>query len=164
MEEMTIVDRVVVDVEDFSRLDDHAAISPAEPLLALYRHTITNAHRQLTVHGFTAGGQALVLDPTAGRLVHTWEAAGNGERFVGVTPQADPPEISAIGPYTPAPLGLTAVFADATQVPVVFYDLLGRPVVVDTVEKTRCLVLLDEDQVERIEYQPPAAREVGQGR
>jgi len=33
VEEMTIVDRVVVDVENLSRLDDHAAVPPAEPLL-----------------------------------------------------------------------------------------------------------------------------------
>lgn len=39
-------------------------------------------------------------------------------------------------------------------------DLYGQPVVVDPEEqKTRCLVLVDEDQVERIEYQPPTERE-----
>jgi hypothetical protein len=161
---MTIVDRVVVALENLSRLDDHAAIPPAEPPLAPSQHITTNAHRPLAVHGFTADGHALVLDPTAGRPVHVGEAAGEGERFVGAIPRDDPPEISAIGPYTPAPPGLTVVFADRTRVPVVFSDLHGRPVVVEAEEKARCLVTVDEDQVERIAHQPSATRESRPGR
>lgn len=153
-----IVDRVVVDLEDLARLDDHAAIPAAEPLVALYRHTTTSVQRRLTVHGFTADGRALVLDSSSGRLVRTWEAAGDGERLVAVLPRDRAHETPAVGPFTPAPPGLTAVFTGGRQVPVLFYDLYGRPAVIDGEEKGRCLYLATEDEaLERIVYHHDSA-------
>src|SRR5690349_13120151 len=97
-DEIAIVDRVQVDIEDLDKFDHHAAIPASEPLHAVY---VNSAHsrRVRTVYGFTAHGHPLVLNHDGSRLVDPWSDPRPGEKFVGVQ-DADPP---LSGPFTPAP-------------------------------------------------------------
>lgn len=130
---MTITDRIEVDIEGLSKFDDHAAIPAAEPLEAVVKDKKTHVQRMLTVHGFTASGHALVLDPSSNHLVRVWEATQTGGVFQRIQRRTTTPT-AATGPFTPAPPGLFAMFRDETRVPVVFYDVHGRPVIIDKEE------------------------------
>lgn len=156
-DEVTITDRIEVDTEGLSKFEDHAAIPAAEPLEAVFKDKKTHVHRKLTVHGFTAAGHALVLDTSRSghRLLRVWEAAQTGEVFQRIQRRSTTPT-AATGPFTPAPPGLYAVLGDEIRVPVVFYDVGGRPVIIDADEQSRALYLASEDEgLVRIEGNPP---------
>jgi hypothetical protein len=63
---------------------------------------------------------------------------------------------AAVGPFTPAPAGMIAVFSGGRRLPIVYYDVHGRPVCIDDGDKSRVLFTLDEDdeQLTRIEGHP----------
>lgn len=144
-DEVTIIDRIEVDIDGLSKFDDHAALPPAEPLEAVFVNAKIHTRRTLTVHGFTAAGHPLVLDPVGHKLVRVWSAATQAERFERIQRRATSTD-SPVGPFTPAPPGMVAVFDDGTRDPVVFYDAHGRPVLIDREKKSRELYLITEDE------------------
>ncbi|MGW5703871.1 hypothetical protein [Amycolatopsis japonica] len=142
-DEVTIIDRVQVEVENLNKLDSHAAIPAAEHIEAIYQSTKTSMTRRARVHGFTADLRALVLAPNGASLVPVRQGAGPDEKFLRLRTidYATEPR----GPFTPAPPGLFAVYGNGKRTPIVYYDIYGRPVVIDADDQSRQLTLALED-------------------
>lgn len=159
MHEVTIVDRVQVDVEGISEFGHHVAIPAVEPLEAVIHNKKTARWRSMPVYGFTASGQPLVLDPQRAKLV-TISFMVNAGETARIQAREVRPE-GAVGPFTPAPAGMTAVFDDGRRLPIVFYDVHGRPVSVFDGDKSRVLFVVDEDDdgLVRIEGGPHVTAE-----
>lgn len=156
-QEVALVDRVTVDGLD--NLGEHVAIAATVPLKVSLLNRSTKAFRSLDVHGFTASGQPLVLNGT--RLVQAFRATEPDETVHNVYPVAagggDPTD--PVGPFTPAPAGMTAVLSDGNQLPVVYYDVHGRACAIDREPISRALFVLEEDDgLVRIDL-PPSATE-----
>lgn len=143
MEEVTIVGSVDADIAaDLDRLAENAAITPAEPVEAVYvRQDGQQGRRFVAVHAFTGAGTPLVLGKRG--LVPAWEAAGSGESFDHIQPRGAG-HGPAVGPFTPAPPGMVAKFEDS-MLPVLYFDLYGRPVVIDNDPHSAELYLAAED-------------------
>ncbi|WP_432845580.1 hypothetical protein ACQPXB_32720 [Amycolatopsis sp. CA-161197] len=108
----------------------------------------------LVPFGFTADRYALVLSEGLGRLVKAFSAARKLETFEGVkSPRTTAGPTGIRGPFTPAPPGMIVVFSDGTtREPVRYFDVLGRPVLIDLDSKSRALYLAQEDEgIVRIE-------------
>ena len=153
-DEIVIVDRVQVDIGELGEFAhefaQHAAIPVSEPLQAVYVNR-GGSRRVCTVYGFTANGQPLVLNDDGTRLVTVWGLKSVQQQFLGVQRPDNPP---LTGPFTPAPAGLVAVFQDGRKVPVVFYDVHGRAVLLGE-DDHRNLYLAEEDEaLVRIEGNP----------
>lgn len=142
MEEVTIIGPVGVDISggDLNTLGGHAAIAPAEPVEAVYvrQDERRRVCRVVEVHAFTAYGTPLVLGKRG--LVPAADAAGSTESFDRLRPQV---EKVMVGPFTPAPPGMVARFAGSSMLPVLYFDVHGRPVSIDT--DTGALFLVSDD-------------------
>jgi hypothetical protein len=103
------------------------------------------------VYAFSAEGHPLVLGFGGTRLVRP-EVAETKMTYVGIHAPFGPP---LAGPFTPAPVGLLAVFADGRKQPVLFYDVHGRTVLMDP-DDVACNLVLAEAvaDVERVEFRP----------
>lgn len=146
-DEVEIVDRVQVDVAELKSFEDYAAITTAAPLHAVYKHKKAGHQRTEPVLGFTADRAALVLDEATGRLVRARSAAGSSWTLEAVRPAhsiGGPTE--ARGPFTPAPPGMEAVFSDGSREPIRYFDVYGRPVLIDREPTSRSLYLAQEDE------------------
>lgn len=89
------------------------------------------------------------------RLLRVWDATHTGEVFQRIQCRSAAPT-AATGPFTPAPPGLYAVLGYEIRVPVAFYDVRGRPVIIDADEQSRALHLARDDEgLVRIEGNPP---------
>jgi hypothetical protein len=105
----------------------------------------------LRIYAFSAEGHPLVLEPGGTRLVRP-EVAETKMSYVGVHTPFGPP---LAGPFTPAPAGLVAMFADGREQPVLFYDAHGRAVLMDPDDVTCDLVLAETvADVHRVEFRP----------
>jgi hypothetical protein len=113
-DEVVIVDRVQVDVEDLSKFENYAAIPVAEPMVVVYLHEPTKEHHTRAVHGFTADGHALVLSRNSYRLVRAFAATGPA-KSASVSVRRTGRMSRARGPFTPAPPGMVAVFTDGSR-------------------------------------------------
>lgn len=152
-EDITISDQVDVHVEGLRDFDHHVAIPAIAPLEAVFSHRSGRVSTR-KVHGFNALGVALVLNGTSSRLVSVHEATPRDGDFVGVRERPSP---AMIGPFSPAPPGMTAVFTSGERLPVVYYDSLGRAVLIGE-DPHRGLYLAEEDEgLARIEGGPTAA-------
>jgi hypothetical protein len=143
-----------VDVDGIPEFGHHAAIPAVEPLeVAIYDKKTKGQYRR-TVYGFTAAGQPLVLDKQGGAVVPVGAILKPGE--TAHIQKRDTRPYTAVGPFTSAPAGMTAVFSDGRRLPVVYYDVHGRPTCIYDGEKSRVLIALDEDDEElvRIEGDP----------
>lgn len=144
-QEIDIVDRVSVDVNGLGELDKRVAIAPATPLVVFYRNRSTQTFRRATVHGFNGSGEPLVVD--GNRLIRAVAAARPDETVDSIRPEGptDRRDGHPVGPFTPAPAGMTAVFSDAT-LPVAFYDVYGRACAIDRDPGARSLFVLEDDE------------------
>lgn len=144
-DEVTIIDRVQVEVENLNKLDDHVAIPSAEHIEAIYQNTKTGMTRSARVHGFTADRRALVLAPTGASLTPVRQGAEPDEKFLRLRTVDHDSEPR--GPFTPAPPGLYALYGNGKKTPIVYYDVYGRPVVIDAEKHSRqlSLALTDTD-------------------
>jgi len=84
-----------------------------------------------------------VLNPGDNRLVRPEVLAKVKMTYAGIHTPFGPP---LAGPFTPAPAGLVAVFADGREQPVLFYDVHGRAVLMDADDVTCDLVLAETEQ------------------
>lgn len=105
------------------------------------------------IYAFSVAGHALVFDEGSHRLVRPEVLAGDQTKmtYTGIhTPLTGPP---LAGPFTPAPAGLVAVFSDEREQPVLFYDVHGRAVLMDTADVTCDLVLAENiADLVRVDY------------
>jgi hypothetical protein len=130
------------------------AIPTIEPLEVVIYDKETKGQYRRPVYGFTAAGQPPVLDKQAASLTSVGAILKPGETARIQTRDTRP--FTAVGPFTPAPAGMIAVFSDGRRLPVVYYDVHGRPVCIDEGERSRVLFVLDEDDeiLVRIEGDP----------
>lgn len=143
IDEVSVIGRVDVDIDGLAKLGAHAALVPAEPVVAVYlSRTGPQRERVATVHAFTADGAPLVLGKRG--LESAFSAAGPQETFDHLRPRSSG-RGPAVGPFTPAPPGLVAEFDDSSQ-PILFFDRHGRPVLVDDDSLGRTLYLAEEDE------------------
>ena len=144
MDEANDTGRLPADADGVDGVSIYAAGASAEYLEAVYEGSAAGQpwYRGAPVLAFTAAGTALVLDYERGRLVpaERYEDGGGG-RFLRVQPSDLPP---MSGPFTPAPAGMIAFFKDGSHTPVVFYDVLGRAVLMSDFEN-RELYLAESD-------------------
>jgi hypothetical protein len=140
---VAIVDRVQVDVEGIPEFGHHAAIPAAEPLDVVIRDKKTKREHAQAVYGFTADGRPLVLDRQRAKLVPVSSilTADQSARIEARSAQ----RFDAVGPFTPAPTGMVALFSDGRRLPIVYYDIHGRAVCMEDGNKSRELFTLDED-------------------
>lgn len=140
-------------------MNDNNAISkgerPAVPapadLHAEYR-TIGYPSMTSQIYAFSTEGHPLVLAPGGTHLVRP-EEANTRTPYVGIYSPGPP----LTGPFTPAPEGLVAVFRDGHEQPVLYYDIHGRAVLMDTADVTCDLFLAEStNDVLRVEYRPSA--------
>lgn len=122
---------------------------PAPPDLHARYETDGGTYATSRIYAFNADGYPLVLGDT--RLVRP-EVAETKMTYVGVHTPYGPP---LTGPFTTAPTGLVAVFSDGREQPVLFYDVHGRAVVMDTDDVT-CDLALAESLVDlvRVDFPP----------
>ncbi|WP_143249890.1 hypothetical protein [Amycolatopsis sacchari] len=154
MDEVTIVDRVQVDIDDLGKLADHVAIPPAEQLEVVYVNTESGGRRTRRVYGFTAGGDALVVPNSGARLVAAHREAKPNERL-HIRRRSDDYSDRPVGPFTPAPKGLTAVFTDGRRLPIAYYDVHGRSVCIDDDAACWLFVVHEDNEVlARVEEEP----------
>lgn len=156
MDEIAIVDRVPVNIEGMPEFSHHVAIPAVEPLdVLIFNDANKTTVRRLPVYGFTADGNPLVLDPREARLVSANAILAAGER-ARITQRYVAP-YAAVGPFTPAPGGMIAVFSDGRRLPILYYDVHGRAVCADNDARSRTLFVLDDEDEEpiRIEGYPP---------
>jgi hypothetical protein len=102
------------------------------------------------IYAFSAEGHPLVLglDDTLVRA----DVAQTKLPYAGIHTPFGPP---LAGPFTPAPAGLVAVFTDGRERPVLFYDIHGRAVLMDTDDVTCDLVLAETATgLQRVEMRP----------
>ncbi|XVV05956.1 hypothetical protein ACQPW3_11415 [Actinosynnema sp. CA-248983] len=109
------------------------------------------------IYAFSAEGHPLVLPHGDARLVHPEALEGGKMVYSGVDlPQAPP----LTGPFTSAPTGLIAVFADGHEQPVLYYDIHGRAVLMDEDDITCDLILAERTNgLTRVEYRRPGVTE-----
>jgi hypothetical protein len=143
LHEVAIVDRVQVDVEGIPENSHHVAIPAVEPLEVVIYSKKASRRRSMPVYGFTAAGQPLVVDPQGARLVSAAGVVKAGETM-WIQAREEKPE-AAVGPFTPAPAGMTAVYEDGRRLPIVYYDVHGRPVSIFAGDKSHVLFVVDED-------------------
>ncbi|WP_435157100.1 hypothetical protein [Amycolatopsis sacchari] len=153
MDEVTIVDRVQVDLDDLGKLDNHIAIPPPEPLEVVYADTAGATTHVKRVFGFTADGEALILPESGTRLTPAWDLrkAGIHRRLRRVSTE---PSYKPVGPFTPAPKGLTAVFEDGRRCPIVYYDARGRSLCISSSEARNLYVVEEDDEFVSVEGEP----------
>ncbi len=142
-DEVRVVDRVSVGVENLDRLDAYTAIPTVRPLVAVFVAMPGGEVRHEAVHGFSAAGHPLVLGADRRALVEAWRAPSRDEHFAGVEPDPERPGVT--GPFTPAPAGMVAVFDDGRSVPAPFYDRYGRVVLLGDDACGRELYLAGDD-------------------
>lgn len=144
-QEVDIVDRVSVDVDGLGDLGQHAAIAPAARLKVLLRNRTTKEFRSLPVYGFTAAGEPLV--PAGAHLTRAVAAAAPDESVHSILPETPSERLeNPVGPFTPAPAGMTAVFDDGSRLPVAYYDVHGRACAINLEPISRTLFVLEEGE------------------
>lgn len=155
-QEVDIVDRVNVAIVDgIEDAGSRAAIPVSTPLVVLIGNKSTGQLRRVAVHGFTGDGEPLVLDGT--RLVRAAAVVKSGEKLHSICPKEPTKLESPVGPFTPAPSGMSAVLNDGSTLPVAYYDVHGRACAVDQDPVSRSLFVLEEQEdVVRIDVPPVA--------
>lgn len=149
-DEVAIIDRVQVDVAGVGDLNTYAAIPVSEPLHAVYAGTGRGRSHTREVYGFTASGDPLVLNDDGTRLVPAWKE--NGQRYRVERPDNPPLR----GPFSAAPAGMFAVFHDGRRMPVVFYDVHGRAVLIGNDDDRSLYLAVEDTEFARIEGGPIA--------
>lgn len=139
---------------------EQPAVAAPPDLHARYE-TDAGTYATLQIYAFSAEGHPLVLGPGGTRLMRP-EVAETKMTYVGIHMPVGPP---LAGPFTTAPAGLVAVFSDGREQPVLFYDVHGRPVLIDPHDVTCDLVLAETvADLERVELRPaPATRATVRG-
>ncbi|GLZ30884.1 hypothetical protein Lesp02_30730 [Lentzea sp. NBRC 105346] len=129
--------------------DERPAVAAPPDLHARYE-TEAGAYGTLRIYAFSEDGYPLVLG-LDDRLVRP-EVAQTKMSYVGIHTPHGPP---LAGPFTPAPVGLVAVFSDGREQPVLFYDVHGRAVLMDPDDVTCDLVLAENlAGTVRVEFRP----------
>ncbi|GAA1982947.1 hypothetical protein [Amycolatopsis minnesotensis] len=144
---------------------ERPAVAAPPGLLAKYQSDPHKGGLTSPIYAFSDEGRPLVLDPDGTRLVPAERAdlAGSKLPYVGIDVRFGPP---LTGPFTPAPAGLVAVFDSGRERPVLFYDVHGRPVLIDPHDVTCALVLAENlAELKRVEFRPaPGQRHDDGGR
>jgi hypothetical protein len=103
--------------------DERPAVAAPPDLHARYESG-AGTYATSRIYAFSVDGHPLVLGFDGRRLVRP-EVAETKMTYVGAHTPFGPP---LAGPFTPAPTGLVAVFADGREQSVLFYDVHGRAV------------------------------------
>lgn len=129
---------------------ERPAVAAPPDLHARYETDGAGTYVTSRIYAFSAEGHPLVLGPGDTQLVRPEVVAETKMTYVGVHTPFGPP---LAGPFTPAPAGLVAVFSDGREQPVLFYDVHGRAVLMDSDDVTCDLVLAETvADLRRVEF------------